>query len=105
MAAVSSEGDGEIHEQRFIMSSTAQRERMLSMYDAQNKSEVARIRQLIALEYESVEQGIKGLAVTSRHDFIARRQQNIQCYVQDLAAIVGENEATRMAFESCLGID
>jgi hypothetical protein len=76
------------------------------MYDAHyNKSEVARIRQLIAQEYEAVEQGIKGLAVTSRHDFIARRQQNIQCYVQDLAAIVGEAEATRMACESCLGLD
>jgi hypothetical protein len=93
-----------IHEQQLIMSSIAERG-MLSMCDAQNKSEVARIRQLIALEYESVEQGIRGLAVTSRHDFIARRQQNIQCYVQDLAAIVGEHEATRMAFESCLGMD
>lgn len=71
---------------------------------AENKSEVARIRQLIALEYESVELAVKGLSVTSRHDFIAKRQQNIQSYVQDLASIVGESEATRMAFESCLGI-
>ena len=75
------------------------------MCDAHSKSEVARIRQLIAQEYESVEQGIKGLAVTSRHDFIARRQQTIQCYVQDLAAIVGEHDANIMAIESCLGLD
>jgi hypothetical protein len=74
------------------------------MYHAENKSEVARIRQLIALEYESVELAVKGLSITSRHDFIAKRQQNIQGYVQDLASIVGEHEATRMAFESCLGI-
>lgn len=74
------------------------------MYQAENKSEVARIRELIALEYESVELAVRGLSVTSRHDFIARRQQNIQGYMQDLATIVGEREATRMAFESCLGI-
>jgi hypothetical protein len=74
------------------------------MHSTENKSEIARIRELIALEYESVELAIKGLSVASRHDFIAKRQQNIQGYVEDLAVIVGESEATRMAFESCLGI-
>jgi hypothetical protein len=74
------------------------------MHSAENKSEVARIRELIASEYESAELAIKGLAVAARHDFIAKRQQNIQGYVEDLAMIVGESEATRMAFESCLGI-
>ena len=77
---------------------------ILSMHSAENKSEIARIRELIALEYESGERAIKGLSVASRHDFIAKRQQNIQGYVEDLAVIVGESEATRMAFESCLGI-
>lgn len=77
---------------------------IFSMHSTENKSEIARIRELIALEYESVERAIKGLSVTSRHDFIAKRQQNIQGYVEDLAVIVGEREATRMAFESCLGI-
>ena len=74
------------------------------MHSPEHKSEIARIRELIALEYESAEQAIKGLSVASRHDFIAKRQQSIQGYVDDLAVIVGESEATRMACESCLGI-
>jgi hypothetical protein len=75
------------------------------MSDAGNRSEIARLREMIALEYESAQQGLQGLTITSRHDFIARRQQNIWSYMQDLAVIVGESEATRMAFESCLSID
>ena len=52
------------------------RGRDASMYHAENKSEVARIRELIALEYESVELAVRGLSITSRHDFIAKRQEN-----------------------------
>jgi len=75
------------------------------MNNAENRSEVARLRELIASEYEAVQQGMNGLAISSRHDFIMKRQQNIWSYVQDLAGIVGESEATRLAFESCLGIN
>lgn len=74
------------------------------MNSAENKSEIARLRELIAVEYEAVQQGMNGLAISSRHDFIMKRQQQIWGYVQDLAGIVGESEATRIAFESCLGI-
>jgi hypothetical protein len=78
---------------------------MPSMNNTESKSEVARIRALIALEYEAVQQGMKGMATTARHDFIRQRQQTILCYIRDLSGIIGESEATRLAFESCLDID
>jgi hypothetical protein len=72
-----------------------------TMSNMEEKSEIARIREQIALEYEAAQQGVKGLAATSRHDFIVKRQQNIWHYTQELAVIVGEAEATRIMCESC----
>jgi len=75
------------------------------MSNYESGSEIARLRQQIALEYEAAQRGANGLAATSRHDFIVKRQQNIWNYRQDLACLVGETEATRIMCESCFGIN
>ena len=59
-------------------------------------SEVARIRQQIADEYEAAQLGLTGPAIVSRHDFIAARMEGIaQCH-DDLVKLVGEQEAMEL---------
>ena len=59
----------------------------------ENKSEVARLRQQIADEYEAAQLGLTGPAIVSRHDFIAARMEGIaQCHAA-LVKEVGEEEA------------
>jgi len=62
----------------------------------ENQSEVARIRQQIADEYEAAQRGLTGPAIVSRHDFIAARMEGIaQCH-DDLVKLVGEQEAMEL---------
>ncbi len=64
-----------------------------------NESEVARIRQQIEAEIESLQRGMYGLASgTSRHDFINKRMHRVDTYQTQLADAVGENEADEMVF-------
>ncbi|MBV9231552.1 MAG: hypothetical protein JOZ18_19745 [Chloroflexi bacterium] len=62
-------------------------------------SEVARLRRLIELECEALQHLRTGFAVTSSHEIINHRYDGIATAQQQLAAIVGEQEATRMAVE------
>ncbi len=67
----------------------------------ENRSEVARLRQLIAEEYEAAMRGLSGLAYgTAKHEFITRRMEQIGTCHETLKQPVGEQEATRMLAET-----
>lgn len=69
------------------------------MSTTENKSEVARLRQRIADEYEAAQLGLTGPAIVSRHDFITARMQGIaQCH-NELVKLVGEQEAMELIVE------
>lgn len=58
------------------------------------KSEVARLREQIALELEAMLRGMQGLAVTARHDFILARMDRVGIYQDSLANQIGDAAAT-----------
>ncbi|MGB8347089.1 MAG: hypothetical protein WCD86_19535 [Ktedonobacteraceae bacterium] len=64
------------------------------------KSEVARLRYQIEQEYRAAELAMNGLALgTTRHDFINAKMDRVGECRQQLAQIVGEQEATRICVE------
>lgn len=57
-------------------------------------SEVARLREQIQAEYQSAQQGLSGLASgTARHDFITTRTEHLGTLHEQLAELVGPDEA------------
>jgi hypothetical protein len=57
-------------------------------------SEVAYIKQKIRAEYEAAQRGLSGLSSgTARHDFIQAKTENIGKYHEELAALIGPEEA------------
>ena len=58
-----------------------------------NKSEVARLREQIELEYQACQRLLTGFTPTARHDFITKRQENIARYFQDLTRYMSAEEA------------
>jgi hypothetical protein len=67
----------------------------------ENHSEIARLRQRIAEEYEAAMGGLTGLAYgTAKHEFITKRMEQIGTYHEMLKHLVGEQEATRMMAET-----
>lgn len=70
------------------------------------RSEVARLRQQIAQEYEAATRGLTGLASgTAQHRFITARMERIADHHQTLTHLVGVQEATRIVSElsACVG--
>lgn len=65
-----------------------------------NKSEVARLREQIALEYEAAQRGLTGLAATARHQFITKRQENIGACFEKLSKIMPSEEAIAIVAET-----
>ena len=56
-------------------------------------SEVARLRRLIAAEYEAAQRGLTGLSQgTAKHAFIEARMNGAGTYGEQLATLVGEPE-------------
>jgi len=71
------------------------------MNTQQNHSEIARLRQRIAEEYEAAMRGLSGFASSSaRHQFITRRMEQIGACHETLQHLVGEQEASRMMAET-----
>lgn len=71
------------------------------MNTQENHSEIARLRQCIAVEFEAAMFGLTGLAYGSaKHEFITRRMEQIGTYHETLQHLVGEQEATRMMAET-----
>lgn len=65
----------------------------------QNQSEVAQLKQRIVEEYEAAQQGLEGLAATARHDFIRRKMENMQHCHNELIALVGNAQASKILAE------
>ena len=65
------------------------------------QSEVARLLQQIALEYDAARQGLHGLASgTSRHEYITRRMENVQQAHVVLQGIIGPEQAIKLVAEA-----
>jgi hypothetical protein len=65
-----------------------------------NQSEVAQLRERIALECQAGWWGLKALASgTAQHEFIHARFQNMETYHQRLTELVGEKKATDVRYE------
>jgi hypothetical protein len=61
------------------------------------KSEVARLREQVELEYAAMMRGLIGLAEGSAmHAFISARMARVEGYHYKLAKEVGEDEATQI---------
>jgi hypothetical protein len=64
-------------------------------------SEIARLRQRIAEEYEAATRGLTGFASGSaKHQFITKRMERIGSYHEPMQHLVGEREATRIVAET-----
>jgi hypothetical protein len=63
-------------------------------------SDVARLRQRIALEYEAAMRGLTGLAITAPHEFITARMERIADCHQELQALVGEPAAIQVVAQA-----
>ena len=64
---------------------------------SENRSEVARLRQRIAEEYEAAMRGLSGLAAgTATHEFITKRMEQMGACHETLKQLVGEQEGARM---------
>jgi len=66
-----------------------------------HRSEIARLRQRIAEEYEAATRGLTGLATGfATHQFITQRMEHIGTYHEALQHLVGEQEAIRIVAET-----
>ncbi|HEU0001980.1 MAG TPA: hypothetical protein VFQ36_13855 [Ktedonobacteraceae bacterium] len=62
----------------------------------ESKSEVARIKRQIELEYEAAHRSMYGFAVgAAKHEFINARVENIGRCHEQLKTLVGEQEAVK----------
>ncbi len=59
-------------------------------------SEVARIREQIALEYQSAQFVFSGFTPTAKHEFITQRQENLAVHFEELKKQVGSEEAMKI---------
>ena len=66
----------------------------------QHKSEVAMIRQQIALEYEATARLFTEPAITSRHAFIEARQATLGGYFEELAKYMSKEDAMAVFIEA-----
>ncbi|GCE04715.1 hypothetical protein [Dictyobacter aurantiacus] len=62
-------------------------------------SEIALLRRQIEIECEAMRQAMKGFKITASHDIINNQYNSIGGLQEQLAAIVGEQEAAKIAVE------
>jgi hypothetical protein len=71
------------------------------MEEPANKSDVARLRQQIAAEYEAAVRGLHGLSQgTAQHTFITQRMERMAECHETLKGLVGEQEASKLLAET-----
>ncbi len=58
-----------------------------------NRSEIARLREQIALEYQASHAVFTSFTATARHDFISKREENIGACFEELKQYLPFNEA------------
>jgi len=61
-----------------------------------NKSEVARLREQIASEYQASQRVFTDFTPTARHEYITKRQENIAEHVTELTKYMSFPEALRI---------
>ena len=62
-------------------------------------SEVARIRRQIEAEYQAMQSGLTGYAVTARHDIIEHKYDAIGAHHEQLIRLIGEQKALEVVIE------
>jgi F0F1-type ATP synthase gamma subunit len=67
--------------------------------DEQRKSEVARIKEQIALEYQAANHIFINFTPTAKHAFITKRTENIARYFEELKQIVPTEEAFEVVLQ------
>jgi hypothetical protein len=71
------------------------------MSDYEPRSEVARLREHIRLEYEAAERGLCGISQgAARHAFITKKLENIVAHLNILKHLVGEQETAKVLVEA-----
>jgi len=68
--------------------------------DENNKSEVARLRRLIALEHQAAQRIFTGFTPTAKHEYLTKRQETIAAYHQQLLKLVSPEEAMTIVIET-----
>lgn len=64
------------------------------------QSEVARLRERIALEYQASQRVFTDFTSTSRHEFITKRQENISACFEELSRLMPKEEAIAIVAET-----
>ena len=64
-----------------------------------NKSEVAQLRERIALEYQAANRVFTDFTPTARHEFIIKRQENIAVYFKELQQYMSSEDALEIIIE------
>lgn len=72
---------------------------MSDQHDITNRSEVARLMQLIDLELEAARQGMNGLAAVGTHASITKRMETIGGYKEELDEVIGNDQSTRLVYQ------
>ena len=62
-------------------------------------SEITRIREQIALEYEAAQRALYSPAMVARHDFINKRMENVGELHEKLSRHIGMEEATKTVLD------
>lgn len=62
--------------------------------------DIAALRRQIETECMAIHQALYGFAIVSRHDVISRRYEALDQHTGSLAAVVGEQEATRFTCQT-----
>lgn len=65
-----------------------------------NKSEVARLREQIRLEYEASQRIFTGFTATAQHQYITKRQENIGACFERLRELMPSEEAIAVLAET-----
>lgn len=68
--------------------------------EATNKSEVARLREQIELEYQASQRVFTDFTATARHDYIAKRQENIGVCFEELKKLMTAAEAIALVADT-----
>ncbi|HWS85272.1 MAG TPA: hypothetical protein VN207_13540 [Ktedonobacteraceae bacterium] len=62
----------------------------------EHKSEVARIREQIAREYQAAQQVFGGFTPTAKHEYLTKRQENLGIYFEELKKHISPEEAMQI---------
>lgn len=65
-----------------------------------SKSEVARIRERIALEYQASQRVFTDFTPTANHEYITKRQENIGVCFEELSKLLSPQEAVLLVAET-----